>query len=934
MSKQVQDSVNGDAYGKKKQDKTTPATLPRLRNLTMEQLRDFWRHTVKTPPQPCPAYPSGWRLWAVARPSSVGPGRPKNYSRYFPQLAGEPLFTRYIPCDGEDPGETTSTSVTLEELEGPVLSVYTFLKLDTEETAPCEGKFGSSLSGSTATFARSSTTASPDTAATSEKDSAMEAEIKSRPPHPQANRPVSTASRVTPAIPLALTRPPKSKQSRTPEDAGGVAKVNGVAEHPAAMGGNEDLVKEPANERNTLTPDSSGSQQAEGTNEVKRTEETSGAASPAKESTERLEKLEDTDANAPISPVDTTRQEPAQKPLQEPSQEPPQQPRHEVRHELPPPFYPADHRATPTSATPSSATHSLPPTDQVSMHQPRPSANNIVFGGHPDSSSPSPAPPPSAGKMRYPPAPPPGFGGASFGPPPYYTPGHAHHFSEPHAHMMYPPMSMPPLGTLPYRRGHPPPPHYGRLESWFPADSPLPYPMAPPPGYPPHSIQPQTNGAVHPSRSPSQSSVRTQDQEPIFNQHQSEQRKFSEGQYNGQFSNQNGAPLLLPSDELRGPTDSLRQYLRSQFGSTDLADYILEITLSDPEHSVFTLPVHRLLIARSPRLLTLMSRTRTDQESRNSPLAVLRDATTDTFVTSRSLVEVLKYLYDDTLLGMREFTQGLQPFDMDSAGSDGNGRPLDRMRQALEYAASGHFLGLEEVVSRGFAIAKALIRWDTLDLAMGFALDGGLSRIWQAVMAEAAERGVVPNLKPFRPTYGDYGYQFLQDLVDFIALEFPQAFQLDTTAPQLSNVQRLPVAVESRPSISNPRLSRIRFGELPLEQPARPDFVTTTLSSILVSLPFPVLKVLLEHPGLNRRITWPNVISVMRQVVEERESRRSKALNARVAPSHKTDMDQAIYENLHWEERVESAPAHASGFKIARAWTGAEVNLANGTSGK
>lgn len=116
-----------------------------------------------------------------------------------------------------------------------------------------------------------------------------------RPPHPQTNRPVSAASRVTPAIPLALTRPSKPKQSRTPEAAGSVAKLNGVVEHPAAMGGNEDLVKEPANESNTVTPDGSGSQQAEETNEAKRTEETSGDAPPAKEYAGRLEKLGDTD---------------------------------------------------------------------------------------------------------------------------------------------------------------------------------------------------------------------------------------------------------------------------------------------------------------------------------------------------------------------------------------------------------------------------------------------------------------------------------------------------------------------------------------------------------------------------------------------------------------------------------------------------------------
>ncbi|EON64784.1 hypothetical protein W97_04017 [Coniosporium apollinis CBS 100218] len=133
----------------------------------MEQLKDFWRHTVKTPPQPCSLYPSSRRLWAVARPFSAGPGRPKNYSRYFPRPAGEPIFTRDIPCDSEDPGEAISNSFTLEELEGLVLSVYTFLKLDAEETACWEAKLWSSSVDSNATLARSSNTTSPHTAAAS-----------------------------------------------------------------------------------------------------------------------------------------------------------------------------------------------------------------------------------------------------------------------------------------------------------------------------------------------------------------------------------------------------------------------------------------------------------------------------------------------------------------------------------------------------------------------------------------------------------------------------------------------------------------------------------------------------------------------------------------------------------------------------------------------
>ena len=248
--------------------------------------------------------------------------------------------------------------------------------------------------------------------------------------------------------------------------------------------------------------------------------------------------------------------------------------------------------------------------------------------------------------------------------------------------------------------------------------------------------------------------------------------------------------MLPSSDGLRGSTDYLREYLRSKFGSMDLADYIMEITLSNAESPMLTLPVHGLLIGRSPRLRTLMFTARADQESSNGPRPTLRDATTDNFVTSRALVEVLKYLYGGPLLDVRELTQGLQPLSAESIGQDGNGQCLDSMRQALAYAASGQFFGLEEVVSRGVGIAKTLLRWDTLHVAAAFALFGGLSPMWEAETAEANVRSSTPSFEPTRPTYGNYSTQLLQDITDFIAYHFPKDFQLDATAPQLCPARR------------------------------------------------------------------------------------------------------------------------------------------------
>jgi hypothetical protein len=61
-------------------------------------------------------------------------------------------------------------------------------------------------------------------------------------------------------------------------------------------------------------------------------------------------------------------------------------------------------------------------------------------------------------------------------------------------------------------------------------------------------------------------------------------------------------------------------------------------------------------------------------------------------------------------------------------------------------------------------------------------------------------------------------------------------------------------------------LSQIRFGSITSEELQRPSAEATMISSILVSLPFPILQAVLEHPGLAHRLGPETAASVTRQV--------------------------------------------------------------------
>ncbi|KAF2761150.1 hypothetical protein EJ05DRAFT_535979 [Pseudovirgaria hyperparasitica] len=555
-----------------------------------------------------------------------------------------------------------------------------------------------------------------------------------------------------------------------------------------------------------------------------------------------------------------------------------------VANELPPPFYPSEDRSTPT---PTSTTSSVPfqnlPSNNVTMHHPRPSPSRIIFGGYADSSNTSPAPPPGMMPFQMPQAPP-GYMPPTYGPPPFY-PAHSHHLSDPHAGSMYPIMGLPHNGAG-YRRDQP----LGRQQPpWYPSEG-LPYGARPQDFYYPRPPYGPPNGNFQDSRSPSQGSSRNQDQDT----------KRSDTR----APTQNGARVNgmdpISSSEM-APLYSLRDWLSENFGNQALADCILEVS-PDPNMQTFCIPAHGVLLARSPVLRNIISQSMRPLEgTRVAKLQV----PSQHFIW-HSYLDALRVLYGGPLLTTVE-TEPLPPFNADgSTLAVASGR----VEHALAYLVAGEAFCIPEVVRDGFTLVARLLRWDTIEKILDFVSNPTLF-------------APVPGIQPNTSFEGQKS-SLLVSVLDFIAQNIPSDFKLNTAAPQLAASPRLPPLGDSRPNKHHPRLSQIRFGELP------PDlFCVNLISSILISLPFESLKRLFEESRLEDRFSQGRLFDIGLSVIEERENRRKKL--ARGFQTHDTTpKGHPLWPNLLLEEGL-SANTHAqSGLQLLRKPVNYDTSSFNG----
>nr|OQO26563.1 hypothetical protein B0A51_06606 [Rachicladosporium sp. CCFEE 5018] len=371
----------------------------------------------------------------------------------------------------------------------------------------------------------------------------------------------------------------------------------------------------------------------------------------------------------------------------------------------------------------------------------------------------------------------------------------------------------------------------------------------------------------------------------------------------------------------------LRDHITSQYGNPALSDCHLQI-VQDIDGSRSYLDAHKLILARSPTMLQLIL------DSNDPAAAHLKTQVSislpGAYVTLNALNECIKYVYGGPLMQFDWHVRQSQNHNLPPLSPD------TRMQHVLRYIATSAWLQLHVPAVRGVEIATTIFTWETLPTCLTFALEGGLSPVWDAEV-EGTEATTTHPTTSSTPIHDPYATELLRHVVNFTVSSIPQSLILDPSASSIPSVSDLPSpstasALDPTPAqaskhksnrSSDPRLSKIRFGELPLEPSQVQGRVNTAISSILLSLPFQLLRAVFDHPHLFERLGGDGTRKLANGIVKERESRRSNALDA-------TDLSQNSLE-LQWEESVKKRSGGA-GVRIVRKWTseGATAVTANG----
>ena len=336
---------------------------------------------------------------------------------------------------------------------------------------------------------------------------------------------------------------------------------------------------------------------------------------------------------------------------------------------------------------------------------------------------------------------------------------------------------------------------------------------------------------------------------------------------------------------------TLQDYALSTFDSPEMSDLTIAFAPSHDRSNSRAIRAHTFIARRSPKLWDLVA------ELKKPSQTIVVEAPSHA-MTETGFLGALKYLYGaplwypETLFG--ELGQ-FSPRFLHGAPS------ADVMPQVLSYIASGHFLGLPEVVQAGLTCVRRLQTWDTVEQCLAFGLEGGISTSFWSHISSAVS-STTDNFAR-EPTYGQAASYILHDTLLWIALAFPTPFHFSPSATQLADAPRLPTVVENRPSQADPRLSLIQFGDMALEETGRPDYLTARISSILLSLPFAALNFLFEQPAWRQKPLNHQMIA--EATIQERENRRNAVLSAK-----RLKDAEKLWEATKWIESVAVESSH------------------------
>lgn len=345
---------------------------------------------------------------------------------------------------------------------------------------------------------------------------------------------------------------------------------------------------------------------------------------------------------------------------------------------------------------------------------------------------------------------------------------------------------------------------------------------------------------------------------------------FTPTHANGAMSTQNGlSDALIPADGQATEVDSthmLRDFLLQQIGNPQYADFIIEVMNGRSPMPVVSLPLHRVLISRSPTLAAA------------APHGIIQYSP-DKFFHSGAFIGALKFLYGAPLLSIQSRSSESPSFDnMEPATpSKSTTNMQNKMAYALGYASAGFFLQLTMIIVAGLQCARRVLNWENVQTAIAFSFHAGGS----AATAREVQA-------------------FFQDVLKFMVTHLPTDFTFLDKVPQILEFQRLPMAGEPLPSVPDQRLSGLMFGSLTFDpDPPAVDADSAKFSSILVTLPFAVLEQVLQDPALVEKLGASKVVDLARAVIAEREKRRNKAAKAK---GIRSSAELRLADSVNWQE--------------------------------
>ena len=353
------------------------------------------------------------------------------------------------------------------------------------------------------------------------------------------------------------------------------------------------------------------------------------------------------------------------------------------------------------------------------------------------------------------------------------------------------------------------------------------------------------------------------------------------------------------------------------FNSPRYADCRIHISISNRPQEGYDLLLHSILLTYSPLLAAKLALSEPSSDGIR-PLSL--DAS-DKYITPDAIESALFTCYGRPLCDFIGTTRDVTVTDAQDSAT--------WMYNALAFAAAGQLLGLPAVVARGLQISMRILNWDNIETALSFALYGqakfhtnDADKIFESKRLYSDDDDVMSNDNSIAQQTGvekisSNTESLLASCLQMLVDQYPTDWRIDTTAPSLSSLDRLPETREKRGNTTKPQLSRIRFGDLSPSEPEethKPTEQETRLSSIMLSLPYPLVERIVYD--LQDRLSPGNIQSL----IEERERRRQLAVLEH--PACTTIISsQDPHDPLGWEEYVETVTnAEGTDTRISRKW--------------